>query len=371
MGRLSVAMVNDWVSNERPGGTYRVQGFALGLSRLGNEVYLVTPWGVTEFRGDAKLDQVDVGSPLYYFTTTVPLLASMLRALGKARGLDLVVVQMPSPVTKPLTLLPLLRRLGIPVVLDFGDPWWSGHEPEVYKDLAAVLLRYELWKSVAVTSSSKLLLKALTLIRPDLKTLHIPNGFDERLFRPQGKPEEGLVGFLGRFSKRNGSRLIIPILRPLVSRYGDNARFLLVGSGEDLPMIMREARDAGLFDLLEITGAVSREQVPRILSRACVLVAPYEISRALHFIFPTKVPEMMALMRPVITAPLYEVLTTFKVGKELIVADEPKHYATQLHTIINDPDMSTDIALAAYSKVTKELSWTRLSASLIRVVLTG
>lgn len=361
MARLNVVIINDWISNLTSGGTYRIQGFAQGLTMLGHNVFIITPWGITKYENDMHVYQPNLGSPLYYFTTFALLPINTLRLLEKTYGVDLVIIQMPSPITKPLTILPILKSKSIPVILDFGDPWWSRKSPWLYIKIANYIIKKEIQNSVLVSSSSKLLLKALAKsIDSKVPMLYIPNGVDSRVFKPIGEGNSSVIGLLGRFNARNGSRLIIPILKRLVSRIPD-IKFLLIGDGEDLQLIINDAYKAGLNKNIIVKGPLPRYRIPEELSRAGILIAPYSDDPTLHFIFPTKVPEMMALKRPVITAPLYEILTSFKNGKELLIArNNPDSYANKILTLFNNTELSKIIAMNGYATIMNNYTWDKL-----------
>jgi glycosyltransferase involved in cell wall biosynthesis len=197
--------------------------------------------------------------------------------------------------------------------------------------------------------------------------LYLPNGVSAELFKPVGQPEPATIGFLGTFSERNGSRIIIPTLKKLL-RLND-VKFLLVGGGPDIPLLHREALREELEKKVIFTGIVKRDEIPKLLSKAEVLVAPYKESPELHLIFPTKVPEMMALRRPVVTAYLYEVLTTFQPGKELVVAHyDPNDYARKIATLLKEPNLARGIAEAGYRRVSEEFTWRALMEKLLKKV---
>jgi glycosyltransferase involved in cell wall biosynthesis len=359
---MNVLIINDWVSNVVPGGTYRIQGFAKGLIEMRHKPIICTPLGISDL-SHKGIHQPQIGSPGYYLTTSLPLLLQVIRSMMKQGLPDLVIIQMPSPITKALSILPLLRMLNVPLILDFGDPWWKESDFNLYKIIAHKLAQLQSREAILVTSSSKLLLKMIG----DVETLHIPNGVDVDLFFPRknfinNKIVVGsiVIGFLGAFIERNGSRVVIPILNELI-KYGYDVKFLLVGGGRDLSRILDEALKIGIRERVMSTGIVRRDDIPIFLSGAKILVAPYIDSPELRFIFPTKVPEMMALKKPVITAPLYEIITTFRIDEELIVADyEPFDYAKKIGQLIDDSDYSSRIATAGCKRILEEFSWREL-----------
>jgi glycosyltransferase involved in cell wall biosynthesis len=356
-------IINDWISNIVAGGTYRIQGFAKGFQGLGHKVVIVTPWGVIKYERHSSIHQLNVKSPLYYATTSLGLPLQLIRAVMRTGLIDLVLIQMPSPFTKALTILPILKIFDVPIILDFGDPWWKGSDPSIYKYISSKIIQFQAKESMLITSSSKLILK---LIDHESK-VHIPNGVDIELFRPgnEERPYVPLVGFLGAFTKRNGAEIIIPILTELMRR-GFDVRFILVGGGDLLLTIYSEITRRGLKEKVMIFGDVPRQKIPRLLSMCNVLVAPYLNSKELHYIFPTKIPEMMALKKPVVTASLYEIVTTFKINEELLVARyNAIDYADKIELLLTDPILREKIAEKGYERIRKEFTWEKLSMKIL------
>jgi len=358
-----ILIINDWISNLTAGGTYRVQGFARGFSILGFKVLITTPWGVTEYGGYNMVDQPNVGSPLYYATTGLILPMQIIRSLVKSGLPDLVLVQMPSPFTKALSILPILKFINVPLVLDFGDPWWKRADSMLYKYISSKLVQFQAEESILVTSPSKLILKLFI----SKNKVWIPNGVDTEFFKPRSVNQfNNLVGFLGSFTKRNGAELIIPILSELVRR-GIDARFLLIGGGDLLHMIRKEAIRKGLDKRILITGNAPRHRIPELLSMCSILVATYMETPELHFIFPTKVPEMMALRKPVVTARLYEIITTFKINEELLTAEYNEvDYTNKIMALISNDDLRNKIAENGYMRISKDFTWEKLALKMLK-----
>jgi glycosyltransferase involved in cell wall biosynthesis len=359
---LNALVINDWISNRVAGGTYRVQGFAEGFAALGFRVFITTPWGITEYNKVNEVHQPNVGSPLYYATTSMMLPLQVIRSLMKTGSVDLVLVQMPSPFTKALPILPILKLIDAPLVLDFGDPWWKNSDPELYRLISSKVIQLQSKESMLISSSSKLILK---LINHENK-VWIPNGVSPEFLKSRNiSPHDELVGFLGSFTRRNGVDLIIPMLSRLIKSEID-AKFMLVGGGDLLPIIREEAAKIGLSERIIFTGNVPRHEIPHLLSMCSILVAPYMESPELHFIFPTKVPEMMALRRPVVTARLYEIITTFKVNEEILVAKyDVTDYVNKIMLLINDNYLRHKIAENGYMKVSEDFTWERLTLRII------
>jgi len=134
-------------------------------------------------------------------------------------------------------------------------------------------------------------------------------------------------------------------------------------------MIRKEAIRKGLDRRILITGNVPRHRIPELLSVCSVLVAPYMESPELHFIFPTKVPEVMALRKPVVTARLYEIITTFKINEELLAAEyNVVDYANKILMLISNNSLRNKIAENGYIRIRRDFTWEKLALKIIKSV---
>ncbi len=369
MRREAVVLVNDWTSTVRPGGHLRMRGFAGGFAKLGYDVYITTPWGtVSPFD---EVDQPHPTGPATYLTFQLPLILQLTRTIARAGPPHLVYFQLPSPVTNGLLAIPFLMGLGAPVVVDFADPWWKPGDPELYMKTAATFAGKEAQMASLVTSDSRILLRFFSNFTRN--ALFLPSGVDTALFYPS--PQDGSsgskrvrIGATGSFIKAKGSWLLIPTLRMLVER-GYDCELLLVGGGEDLSSILSEAVAAGLPGRVRSTGNVSRMRLARELSCCDVFIVPYDPQTSSAFFFPTKVPEMMALRRPVVATRLYELEKTFRGGAELLLAErDPSDYAEKIAWLIDNPGEAQAIAENGFRRVTSEFRWDTLARQMLHAV---
>lgn len=365
----AVVLVNDWTSTVRPGGHLRMRGFAGGFARLGYDVYITTPWGTV-----SPFDEVDQPHPTgaaTYLTLQLPLILQLARTIAGTGRPRLVYFQLPNPVTNGLLAIPFLRGLGAPVVVDFADPWWKPGDPELYMEAAAVFAGKEAEMSSLLTSDSRILLRFFSNFTRNV--LFLPSGVDTELFYPS--PEGGSsgskrvrIGATGSFIRAKGSWLLIPTLRMLVER-GYDCELVLVGGGEDLGSILSDAVAAGLSERVKSIGNVSRMRLARELSCCDLFIVPYDPQTSSVFFFPTKVPEMMALRRPVVATRLYELEKTFRDGSELLLAErDPRDYAEKIAWLIDNPGEAQAIAENGFRRVTSEFRWDSLARQMLDAV---
>ena len=118
--------------------------------------------------------------------------------------------------------------------------------------------------------------KGKTIVMPQL-------GVDEKLFSPQSqpelvtklnlKPEDFVIGFVGRFVSEKG---ILTLIKALTQLKNLSWKLLLLGRGELKETIQQTATEAGIQDRLIIVESVPHNAVPRYINLMNVLLLPSE-----------------------------------------------------------------------------------------------
>jgi glycosyltransferase involved in cell wall biosynthesis len=151
---------------------------------------------------------------------------------------------------------------------------------------------------------SPALLRYARSVAPNVPSCWIPNGVDIRNFRragPAGPVPTGpgpLVGFVGSMKAWHGVGLLLDAFAAVRVRL-PGARLVLVGTGPEEASLRRRASMPDLAGSVAFTGHVPHEQVPGLLKRFDVAVAPY-LPQADFYFYPLKVVEYLAAGVPVI-----------------------------------------------------------------------
>jgi glycosyltransferase involved in cell wall biosynthesis len=143
------------------------------------------------------------------------------------------------------------------------------------------------------------------------RVAYVPNGADPHCAPPPatttvlraalGLAGRRVVAYAGTLALQNHPvDLLIDAFAQVAARVPD-AALLLIGGGEDLPRLRRQAEQLGLRDRVRFTGQAPRRGVPAYLALADVSVDPVRDNDVARARSPLKIFESMALGVPVVT----------------------------------------------------------------------
>jgi glycosyltransferase involved in cell wall biosynthesis len=94
-----------------------------------------------------------------------------------------------------------------------------------------------------------------------------------RALTPSPTPTNGCISFIGRITEQKGPEIFVETALRIRQTVPD-ARFVMAGDGNLLPMIRSLVRALGLSEAFSFPGFIGREDVLRLLRRSQVLVMP-------------------------------------------------------------------------------------------------
>jgi len=146
-----------------------------------------------------------------------------------------------------------------------------------------------------------------------IRLAYVPNGVDLALFTPLAPPvanglrnslglaDRRIIAYAGTLALQNHPvDLLLDAFASIAQQVPDTV-LLLIGGGEDMSLVRRQAEQLGIQDRVYYTGAVPQRSVPGYLSLAIISVDPVRDNNVARARSPLKIFESMALGIPVVT----------------------------------------------------------------------
>jgi glycosyltransferase involved in cell wall biosynthesis len=182
------------------------------------------------------------------------------------------------------------------------------------------------------------------------RTSVIPTGVDTDFFRPaRSHPQPGHMVFVGSMDWDPNEDAMVSFLReayPIIRRAMPHASLAIVGRAPSSRLCRIASQENGV----EITGWVP--DVRPALARAEVVIVPLRVGGGTRI----KIPEAMAMAKPVVSTPIGAEGLPFQDGCELSIA-KPENFAHAVLELMDCPARRTSIGAAARKVVASKFSW--------------
>jgi glycosyltransferase involved in cell wall biosynthesis len=191
------------------------------------------------------------------------------------------------------------------------------------------------------------------------------NGTQEIFELKRGKPY--MVLYVGMMEPQDGVRLLIDSIEYMVKHASrEDARFVLIGSGSELPKLKTLAARLGVDNFVEFTGLLPHKQVCSYLSVADVCVAPDPLNSLNDKSTMIKILEYMAFSKPVVMFDLKEGRRTVGEGALFARPDDPIDLANQIEKLLDSESLRRKLGEFGRKRTEKGLNWEAQSAKLVR-----
>ena len=176
--------------------------------------------------------------------------------------------------------------------------------------------------------------------------------FDKFAFQKQLKERDSVVGYIGRFEAEKGTLNFIDAI-PLILRVMSNATFLVGGDGKLRGMMEDYLERENLNSKVELTGWISRDDLPKHLNELKMLVLP-SYSEGL----PNIMLEAMACGTPVVATTVGGIQDVIKDGETGFIMENnsPECIAENVIRALYHPDLE-NIAKNARALVEREFTY--------------
>lgn len=264
--------------------------------------------------------------------------------------------------------------LGVPVVLEVNAPLVEEQRRhrELVDDAAAVAIAGRALARADVAACVSEPVAAWAHAHGASHPLVAPNGVNTDRVRPalvrRGDDRPPTVGFVGTLKPWHGVDVLVDAMAE-IARRGGRARLLVVGDGPERAGLESHARRVGVD--AEFTGAVAPEDVPAVLQRLDIGVAPYRAAD--DYFSPLKVVEYLSAGLPVVGSRVGQVPSLVRHGRTglLTAPGDARDLADALQSLIDDPALCRRMADEAREQAVAEHGWDGVLARILGGVRTA
>ncbi len=339
--------------------------------------------GIRYFRTGCELlppsREVRDRSPLRAAFRVLQNVTLLQTALRVARRYRPALIHAHSPFTCGLIGNTLGRWLGIPKIYEMRGIWEDSHvgrgsfQAESFRYKGVRLLENRaIRRADACCVISEALVGEVQSrgVIPERIVL-VPNGVDVKSFVP-GSPSRRLieqyglqdavtVGYIGSFFHYEGLDLLVEAMTRIVEEF-PQARLLLVGHGELMPVLTEMAAQPLLSGRVIFTGRVAHREIADYYRLCDFLVLPRRDTRETRLVTPLKPMEIMAMEKTLVASDIgghREMIRDGFNGLFFKTGDVPDLVAKCRELIINE-ELRRDMSIRARTWVEQNRDWSVL-----------
>ena len=176
------------------------------------------------------------------------------------------------------------------------------------------------------------------------------------------------VAFVGNLRPWHGVEILIDAFAEF-SKIHENSKLLIVGEGNPLKEgLHKRCNLLGICDKVKFTGAVPFEEIPLLLEKVDVAVAPYPDLVDFYF-SPLKLLEYMAAGKSIVASRIGQVaqILTHEKNALLVPPGDSHALALALSTLYQSPAMAKSLGLKARSEACLNHTWKQRVSEIIDI----
>lgn len=265
------------------------------------------------------------------------------------------------------------RRYGLPFVYEMRSDWHLDENFDsgtFFQKLFGGIERFLARRADALVVISQGLMEKYGPL--NTRPVLVPNGVHQNMVRPLG-PGGALTatagggpnptfGFIGSLIPLEGLAFVVDALARLRTERGIDARMIIAGRGEEQAKLEVLARERGVTDLIEFTGAVPFAQVSGIYDRLDVIINFRRDEPIAHSVTPLKPLEAMAQRKLVVVSSvrgMQELVTGGRTGL-VVPAEDVNALMDTIELVHRDFSRFQPVIDAGYAHVTQNRTWPSL-----------
>jgi len=387
---------------ESPSGLGRYLPLAKELGKLGNTVNIAAlhsnydSLDQTHFEIDgvqvdyvAQMHIKKLGNQKSFFSNS-ELFSAAIRATWKLSRkaletqADVIQIAKPHPMNSMAGLLTQFLR-NCTLYLDCDDyEAGSGNFQNKWQKKGVTFFEKQVPKRVKLVTTNTMFMKENLIqwgVLPE-RIVYLPNGVDRERFSPPapaeveilrknlGLEKKKVIAYIGTLSLVSHPVDLLIEAFPIVKQTVPESVILLVGGGEDIEKLKRQAREIGIIHDVHFCGRVPPDTVPQYYALADVSVDPVYDNPAARGRSPLKLFESWACGVPFVTADVgdrRQLMDNPQAGM-LAHPGDPVSLAQDIIHVLSNPDQKEILARLGLEQVQKYY-WDQLARIMESVYL--
>ena len=286
----------------------------------------------------------------------------------------------------------LAEKFKVPHIVELNAPLaveQSAYRATGFGELAAHAERWMLTRADAVIVVSGELRKHVLALGVKPGKIHVmPNGVNPMLFRPvaadvrrrmvpmisrirlltSAATARPTLGFVGGLRPWHGVEVLPELLARLSKRH-PGVRLIVAGDGQLRGELERAFRKRGLTKQVVFTGALLHEEIPSVIRRFDIALAPYPQPDHDFYFSPLKLFEYMACGVPVVAANLGQIPEVIRDGKTglLYPPGNLDALVARCEKLLGDARLRAIIGKAGARLVHRQYTWKRNAAAVVKL----
>ena len=361
------------------GGVVVITDIINKFAELGNDVTVITPnldWSGEQFNPkiNPKIKIVRTETPS---KNKIKVAARRCQSnikkkaieIGKSDSFDFVFTIFHPFHLVPKAAVETAKILGIPSIVKVDDAIYEkakglkSLQRKIEKMINGKTLRTGTKVLVSNNDTKKIIIDEYNVSAKKISI--IPNGVDLSMFNTTTKNPKKII-FAGAMYYHRGLDILLESI-PLVIKEIPDAKFVLLGSGDEMGKLKQIVSKNNLNDSVEFKGWINREDIPKNISDASIGIGPLRLTNVTSRALPIKVLEYMAVSLPIIAQKGTLPNDVLENGKNGFFIENHIELAEKIILLLNEPKKVEN--MGAYSlKLVQKFSWEQVVNSIINEV---
>jgi glycosyltransferase involved in cell wall biosynthesis len=175
-----------------------------------------------------------------------------------------------------------------------------------------------------------------------------------------------LLAYVGVMGSQDGVEYALQALAELVQRGRNDVSLVLMGDGDQVPLLHELTHELHLEDYVEFAGWVTREEMLRYLSVTDIGLSPDPSNELNDHSTMLKTMEYMAMRKPVVAFDLPETRISAQDAALYATPNRVTEFADCIETLLDDQELRIIMGNKGRKRVEEILCWERTQSNLFQ-----